>query len=56
VRTVALEREQPKLSRAEAFQLAMREIRGETGHDASGASWAHPSAWAPFTLIGDAAR
>jgi CHAT domain-containing protein len=56
VRTVALQREQPKLSRAEAFQLAMREIRGETAQDAGGATWAHPSAWAPFTLIGDAAR
>jgi CHAT domain-containing protein len=56
VRTVALEREQPALSRAEAFQRAMREIRGETAQDASGATWAHPSAWAPFTLIGDAAR
>jgi CHAT domain-containing protein len=56
VRTVALQREQPKLSRAEAFQLAMREIRNEAAYDASGATWAHPSAWAPFTLIGDAAR
>jgi CHAT domain-containing protein len=56
VRTVALEREQPTLSRAEAFQRAMREIRGDTAQDASGATWAHPNAWAPFTLVGDAAR
>jgi CHAT domain-containing protein len=49
VRTVALRGDQPTLSRAEAFQRAMREIRDDPAHD-----WAHPSAWAPFTLIGDA--
>jgi CHAT domain-containing protein len=56
VRTVQIEKEQPALSRAEAFQRAMREIRNEAAHDASGASWAHPNAWAPFTLIGDGAK
>jgi CHAT domain-containing protein len=53
VRTVELRREQPSLSRAEAFQRAMREIRNDQAQDAA-ASWAHPSAWAPFTLVGDA--
>ena len=54
VRTVKLRRDQPSLSRAEAFQRAMREIRDNEAHDAGGATWAHPSAWAPFTLVGDA--
>lgn len=56
VRAVALQRAQPGLSRAEAFQRAMREIRADASHDADGGTWAHPNAWAPFTLIGDAAR
>jgi CHAT domain-containing protein len=55
VRTVALRREQPTLSRAEAFQRAMREIREDASHDkGDGGTWAHPNAWAPFTLVGDA--
>ncbi len=53
VRTVALRREQPTLSRAEAFQRAMKEIRDDPTHDAT-LTWAHPNAWAPFTLVGDA--
>ncbi|WP_340316539.1 CHAT domain-containing tetratricopeptide repeat protein [Rhizorhabdus argentea] len=45
------------LSRAAALQLAMRTVR--TGRRADGSSlpgwqprWAHPAAWAPFTVIG----
>ena len=45
------------LSRAVALQVAMRSVR--TGRRADGsalpgwqASWAHPGAWAPFTVIG----
>lgn len=56
VRAVEIERAEPTLSRAEAFQRAMREIRNDAAHDGDSSSWAHPSAWAPFTLIGDAAR
>lgn len=46
----------PKLSRAEALQRVEREIRGDPRADAVLKSWAHPSAWAPFSLIGDAVR
>lgn len=44
------------LSRAEAFQRAMREIRDDVSHDSDDDSWAHPNAWAPFSLVGDATR
>ncbi len=36
----------PGTSRAQALQSAMREVRSDV-------SFAHPSAWAPFSLIGD---
>lgn len=49
VRTIELQREQPQITRAQAFQLAMREVRMDVSKD----GWAHPTAWAPFTLIGD---
>ncbi|MDP3675451.1 MAG: CHAT domain-containing protein, partial [Novosphingobium sp.] len=52
VRTIELMRENPALSRAEALQRSMREIRD----DRSRSAWAHPGVWAPFSLIGDAAR
>ncbi len=55
VRALELEAEDG-LSRAEALQHAMREIRDDASHDKSYDSWAHPNAWAPFTLIGDGAR
>ncbi|MEP2989397.1 MAG: CHAT domain-containing tetratricopeptide repeat protein [Parasphingorhabdus sp.] len=53
VRTVEISRENLKLSRAEAFQLAVQEIRNDPGADSENDTWAHPNAWAPFTLIGD---
>ena len=46
----------PQLSRAEAFQHAMREIRNDKSADSDVDTWAHPSAWAPFSLIGDGAK
>lgn len=49
VRTIEIARDNPDLSRPEALQQAMREIRKNTAHP----DWAHPNAWAPFTLIGD---
>lgn len=52
VRTVELMRDRPSLSRAEALQSAMREVREDRAH----AGWAHPGIWAPFSLIGDGAR
>lgn len=53
----AIRRQQsnPRLSRAEALQQAMRSIRSDARHDA-GDSWAHPNAWAAFSLVGDGAR
>jgi CHAT domain-containing protein/tetratricopeptide (TPR) repeat protein len=56
VRTLQLLKEMPALSRAEAFQRAMREVREDPSHDGPDGGWAHPAAWAPFSLIGDAAR
>ena len=56
VRTLEIARADASLSRAEAFQRAMREIRDDVSRDGPEDSWAHPNAWAPFTLIGDGAR
>ena len=56
VRTIEIQRDAPALSRAEAFQRAMQEIRNDASHDTLTDSWAHPNAWAPFTLIGDGAQ
>ena len=56
VRTISIAKDNPQLSRAEAFQQAMREIRNDAGADSDLDTWAHPSAWAPFSLIGDGAR
>lgn len=55
VRTIEIARDNPDLSRAEAFQRAMREVRMNPAQDGS-ATLAHPNAWAPFTLIGDGGR
>jgi CHAT domain-containing protein len=52
VRAVELARDNPGLSRAEALQRAMREVRENKTGDSRGETWAHPQAWAPFTLIG----
>ncbi len=49
---IAARRADPKLSRAEALQRAVRAIR----HDPADASLAFPSAWAPFVIVGDAAH
>lgn len=53
VRIIELQRANPGWSRAEALQAAMREIREDTRADGIGETWAHPSAWAPFTYVGD---
>lgn len=50
VRTINAQREQRTLTRAEALQAAMVSVRGETKADDK-ATWAHPNAWAPLTLI-----
>jgi CHAT domain-containing protein/tetratricopeptide (TPR) repeat protein len=54
VRTIELMRENPALSRAEALQRAMREVREDP--DREHQVWAHPGVWGPFSLIGDGAR
>lgn len=60
-RTIEITRDNPDISRAEALQRAMREVRKNPKHDLNGEggkfdTWAHPNAWAPFTLIGDGAE
>jgi len=40
-----------KPSRAAALQQSMRELMNDTSQDKSGNAFAHPSAWAPFTLV-----
>lgn len=56
VRMVEIGKANPDFSRAEALQQAMREIRDDSAQDSEADTWAHPNAWAPFTLIGDASR
>lgn len=56
VRSIEIRRDNPSLSRAEALQQAMREIRNDPSADSEDDTWAHPSAWAPFTLVGDGTR
>ncbi|MEP0450456.1 MAG: CHAT domain-containing tetratricopeptide repeat protein [Parasphingorhabdus sp.] len=56
VRTIEIKRDNPQYSRAEAFQRAIQEIRNDSSADSDNDTWAHPNAWAPFTLIGDGAK
>lgn len=56
VQTLAIQKANPRLSKAEALQRAMRIVR--TGRRADGSAlpgwrpeWAHPAYWAPFVLI-----
>lgn len=56
VRLFEILRADPGLSRAEALQRVEREIRNDTRDDPYLKSWSHPSAWAPFSLIGDVGR
>lgn len=56
VDTIKRQAADPKLSRAKAFQQAMRAIRNDVTHDSAIDTWAHPNAWAPFSLIGDGAN
>lgn len=53
VRTIEIAATNPALSRAQALQQAMREIRMDKRADSDTDSWAHPNAWAPFILVGD---
>ena len=40
-------------SKAQALQQAMIAIRNDPAADTENDTWAHPSAWAPFVLVGD---
>jgi CHAT domain-containing protein len=50
VRTLAIRRSNPAVSRAEALQRAIKEVREDPAHP----EYAQPSIWGPFTLVGDA--
>jgi CHAT domain-containing protein/tetratricopeptide (TPR) repeat protein len=50
VDAIARQQANPRLSRAQALQAAMKDVRTS----ASDPSRAHPAAWAPFSLVGDA--
>jgi CHAT domain-containing protein len=50
VRSINAQRDQSKLTRAQALRASMLSVRAETKADASN-TWAHPNAWAPLTLI-----
>ena len=56
VQTLAIQKANPRLSKAQALQRAMRSVR--TGRRSDGsplpgwrAEWAHPAYWAPFVVI-----
>lgn len=56
VRAVELLKAQPGMTHARALQQAMREVRLDPRADKDVATWAHPGAWAPFSLVGDGSR
>jgi CHAT domain-containing protein/tetratricopeptide (TPR) repeat protein len=56
VQTIALQRANPRISKAQALQAAMRAVRTgrlPDGRPLPGWSpiWAHPGSWAPFVLV-----
>lgn len=53
VEAIRQKREKPELSRSEALGLAMRKVRDDASSDSPNDTWAHPNAWAPFSLVGD---
>lgn len=52
VDAITRQRRNPNLSRAEALQAAMIAIRNSPDNR----TFAHPAAWAPFSLVGEGAR
>lgn len=56
VRLFEILRDNPGLSRAEALQRVETEIRNDPRDDPFLKSWSHPSAWAPYSLVGDVGR
>ncbi|MEP3227071.1 MAG: CHAT domain-containing tetratricopeptide repeat protein [Parasphingorhabdus sp.] len=53
VRMIEITKNDPRKTRAQALQQAMREIRNNPVQDTDSDSWAHPNAWAPFSLVGE---
>lgn len=53
VRTVELTRGDNPITRSAALRQAMKEIRVDSFADSANDTWAHPNAWAPFSLVGD---
>ena len=53
VEAIRMRQAKPGLSRSGALQLAMRKVRNDPSHDSPDDTWAHPNAWAPFSLIGE---
>lgn len=51
-RAIQLMAARPALSRTDAMQASMRELMMDGSLDTTAQSFAQPSAWAPFTLIG----
>ncbi|MBU2308947.1 MAG: CHAT domain-containing protein [Alphaproteobacteria bacterium] len=56
VQTIALQRADPRLSKAQALQAAMRAVRTGVLPDGKPLAgwepiWAHPGSWAPFVLV-----
>ena len=49
---IRLKRSDPSLSRAGALQRAIRAVRDDPENDFPASTWAHPSAWAPYSLVG----
>lgn len=61
VETLTVQRANPRLTRAQALQQAMRTLRTGKRPDGSALqgwmpSMAHPAAWAPFTIVSDQDR
>ena len=52
LRAIDLARQDATLGRAEALQMAMREVRNDPLHP----GWVHPFYWAAFSFVGDGAR
>jgi CHAT domain-containing protein len=55
VDAVKLRLANPGMTRAEALQRAMQAIRNDRTHDSATDTWAHPNAWAPFSLVSNGA-
>lgn len=53
VRTVELTRGDSPLTRSAALRQAMKEVRVDPSADSADDTWAHPNAWAPFSMVGD---